>query len=227
MKNSYLRLILPAVMSFVTAAHAADYAPQAWQIRRAEFGKIVQGINQGDASAVKKFDDVLTEFDTSPQMSRTPLENMEILGLYYVPREGVEKTLPVIVKTALLGWYDALRFASASGKAEISQGLFMLPIAMGGPEARAKAAKFFAEQPARTEQMVSQGVAFAARNRGKVGYDQHWPTAFGLERMICAEGGACDTIPPLPESQWDAAWAEAEKRVRAYYRGDAKSQVIK
>ena len=222
MNHFFLRPSLAALMLCATAAQASGYAPQPWQVRRAEFGQIVQGMNRGDAAAVQKFDDVLTEFDNSPQMKRTPIENMEIMGLYYVPREGVEKALPLITMTAMLGWYDTLRFASASGQAEVAQGLFMLPLVMGGPDGKAKAAKFFDEQPDKTEQLVSRGIAYANRNRGKVGYDQQWPTAFGLERVICAEGGACDSIAPLPENQWDAAWAEAEKRVRAYYRGGAK-----
>lgn len=221
MKNLYARFVIAAIMSATAAAQAVEIAPQPWQVRRAEYAKTLQGVAKHDPGSLKTFDDILTEFDAA-KMNRTPLENMEILGTYYVPREGAVKALPIIVQMAMLGWYDTLRFGSESGKAEISQSLFRLPLVLAGPAATEQAVKLFNEQPAQTEQLVTQGIGFAAKFRNKVNYDQQWPTAFGLERMICAQGGACDKIPSLPESQWDAAWAEAEQRVRAYYRGNAK-----
>lgn len=224
MKNLYACFIVAGIMS--AAAQAVEITPQPWQLRRAEYAKTLQGVARHDPGSLKTFDDILTEFDAG-KMNRTPLENMEILGTYYVPREGAEKNLPVIVMMAMLGWYDTLRFASESGKAEISRSLFKMPLALAGPAATAQAVKLFNENPAQTERLVAQGICFAAKLRHKVNYDQQWPTAFGLEHVICAQGGACDKIPPLPESEWDAAWAEAGKRVRAYYRGNADNQLIK
>lgn len=218
MKSLFACIVLIAILSASPAAQAVEIAPQPWQVRRAEYAKTLQGVAKHDPGSLKTFDDILTEFDAA-KMTRTPLENMDILGTYYVPREGVEKNLPVIAMMATLGWYDTLRFASESGKAEISQSLFKIPLALAGPAATAQAVKLFNEDPAQTERSVTQGIGFAAKVRNKVNYDQQWPTAFGLERMICAQGGACDKISPLPASEWDAAWAEAEKRVRAYYRG--------
>jgi len=195
-------------------------APQPWQERRAQFAKIVGGVRAKDAVALKQFDDVLTEFDTKP-LARTPLENMEILGVYYLPREGVEKVLPAVVLNAVLGWYDALRFGSQSGRAEISSNLFKMAFVVAGPDASNKAAKFFDERPERTEQLVAQGIAMATAHKDDPHYDHHWPTAFGLERIICAQQGPCEEIKALPENQWDEAWSQAQQRVRAYYHGSA------
>jgi hypothetical protein len=191
---------------------------QPWQERRAQFAKTIQGVRAGDAEALKEFDVVLTEFDTKP-LARTPMENMEILGVYYLPREGVEKVLPVVVLNAMLGWYDALRFASESGRAEISQSLFKMAFVVAGPDAGNKAASFFDARPEKTQQLVEEGIGMANSQRRDSPYDKHWPTAFGLEHAICAQGGACDAVQPLPESQWDAAWEQARQRVLTYYRG--------
>ena len=84
---------------------------QPWQERRAEFFKAVAGANKRDPAAIKELDGVLTEFETHP-MSRTPMENMDILGAFYVPKDGVEKPLVMIAENAALGWYDAMRFGS-------------------------------------------------------------------------------------------------------------------
>jgi hypothetical protein len=224
--------IATAAIALTTTAYAEDdnafipfvKAPnpmirQPWETRRVQFAKIIQGVRAGDAQARKEFDNVLTEFDTKP-LVRTPMENMEIVGVYYLPREGVEKVLPIVVLNAMLGWYDALRFASESGRAEISQSLFKMAFTVTGPDAGSKAARFFDEQPDRTQQIVEQGIGMAnSHRRAPPLYDQHWPTAFGLERSICAQGGICEVVKPLPESQWDAAWEQARQRVLAYYRG--------
>ncbi len=210
----------------LAAKKSAATLGQPWQERRAQFAKIVNGVRAGDAASLKSFDDVLTEFDTK-NLHRTPMENMEILGVYYVPREGVEKTLSIVVLNAMLGWYDTLRFASPSGRSEISHSLFKMPFVVAGPEASAKAAKFFDEQPEKTEKIVAMGISFARNSRGKLHYDEHWPTAYGLERSICAQKGPCEEIPALAESQWDAAWLEAEQLVRTYYRGDEPAKSAK
>lgn len=200
----------------VDAAHAIP--AQAWQDRRARFARLVRAVQAGDPKASKDFDAVLTEFDTHP-LARTPIENMEILGTYYVAREGVEKSLPVVAMNAMLGWYDALRFGSASGRAEISQSLFKTAFIVAGSKRSNEAAQLFEEQPEKTWQLVSQGIALASRNRNKTSYDTSWPAAFGLEHILCAQGGACEPVRPLPESEWDTAWEQARQRVIAYYRG--------
>jgi hypothetical protein len=68
---------------------------------------------------------------------------------------GPDPALSIIVQNLILGWYDALRYASE-------------------------------------------------------------PTAYGLERVICAQGGPCTKPLPMPKEQWDAAWAEAKHRVTVY-----------
>lgn len=203
-------------ISSVTAPNPMNNQP--WETRRLQFAKIIQGVRSGDSQANKDFEMVLTEFDTKP-LARTPMENMEILGAYYLPREGVEKVLPIVVQNAMIGWYDALRFASESGRAEISQSLFKMAFIIAGPDAGKKAAKFFDEQPDRTQQLVEQGIRFANPYRRAAPYDQHWPATLGLERNICVQGGSCEPVKPLPESQWDGAWEQARQRVLAYYRG--------
>jgi hypothetical protein len=205
-----------ATSQSVTVSNTMDKQP--WEMRRVQFAKTIQGVRAGDSQAKKDFDNVLTEFDTKP-LARTPIENMEILGNYYLPREGVEKVLPVVAMNAMLGWYDALRFASESGRTEISQSLFKMAFVVAGPDASSKAVKFFNDQPDLTQKIVEQGIAMANAQRRVVPYDQHWPTAFGLERTICGQGGTCEPVKPLPEDQWDAAWEQAKQRVLAYYHG--------
>ena len=76
--------------------------PQSWQARRGEFARIVNNLGGKDAQVFKDFETVLTEFEQKP-FSRTPMENMEILGVFYVPREGIESTLTLIAANAALG----------------------------------------------------------------------------------------------------------------------------
>lgn len=47
------------------------------------------------------------------------MENRDILGVFYASKEAIEKTLILVSLNAALGWYDALRFGSESGRGEI------------------------------------------------------------------------------------------------------------
>ncbi len=109
--------------------------PQSWQARRGEFARIVNNLSVKDPQVMEAFRAVLTEFEQKP-FSRTPMENMEILGVYYVPAEGIEPILTFIAANAALGWYDALRYGSASGRQEIlhNEGFFKLPLVLAGEE---------------------------------------------------------------------------------------------
>lgn len=192
---------------------------QPWQQRRKEFAKTVQGLRERNQTAQKDFDAILTEFETK-LLSRTPMENMEILGVFYVPKDGIEKCFPVIIQNTVLGWYDALRFASASGRAEIlnNEGFFKKAFVISGSESGAKAVKFIESNPERVAQLLKQGFSFAEKFRETSNYDRRWPTAYGLERIICAQGGSCITPPSIPKEQWDKAWDEAKQRVSSYYQ---------
>ena len=65
---------------------------------------------------------------------------------------------------------------------------------------------------------VDQGSAFAEKFKDSGGYDHKWPTAYGLERTICAQGGAGTSPTEAPRSQWTALWEQAKLRVRSYYQ---------
>src|SRR6185369_7567358 len=198
----------------------ASIALQPWQLRRKAFANTVQGVREGKVAARKDFDATLTEFETRV-LTRTPIENMEIVGVFYIPKEGVEKGLPIVVMNAVLGWYDVLRFASESGRAEIAdnEAFFKKPFIIGGPDVAAKALKFLETNPDRTAQLLAQGISFAEKFRETSSYDRRWPTAYGLERMTCAMNRAlCNEPPSLPKEQWDKAWQEAKQRVVSYYQ---------
>lgn len=190
---------------------------QPWQQRRLESMKTVQDFIDGDPSAGKGFDALLTEFETRP-FSRTPLENMEILSAFYVPRDGFEKCMPAVIVNAVLGWYDALRFASASGRAEIvhNEGFFKMAFTLGGTDS--EAVNFLQNNPDKIAESLVQGILFAEKFRETSDYDRHWPSAYGLEGIISALDGSCKEIPALPKDQWDKAWEEAKQRISAYYQ---------
>jgi hypothetical protein len=126
-----------SVLLFATVAFCSEIGPralaqstptpaqhpiqlEAWQTRRLQRLKVIkEGLVPNAASTSSKaFDQMLTDFETHP-FAQTPIENMDLLGLFYAPKDGIAKALPVIVMNAALGWYDALRFGSPSGQAEI------------------------------------------------------------------------------------------------------------
>src|SRR5258708_33362509 len=109
--------------------------PQPWQIRRSDFAKAMRGAQAADEAARKTLDATVTEFEKRP-FSRTPMENMEILGVFYVPKDGIEKSLVIVAANAVLGWYDALRFGSESGRAEIlnNEGFLKKAFVLAGNE---------------------------------------------------------------------------------------------
>lgn len=196
-----------------------DVPLQEWQKRRAERLQILRPSSFDDAH-MKKLDALLTDFEAHP-MAQTPLENMDTLGYFYAQREELQKELPLIVVNATLGWYDALRFGSASGQAEISnnEGFFKRVFVMAGQQKIDEYLAFAKEHPDQTRAAIEQGLAFAEKFRDSDVYDRKWPTAYGLERMICAQGGPCS--PPLskPESEWPALWEQTKQLVAKYYSG--------
>lgn len=205
----------PAVGKVVTI----PVQPQAWQSRRAEFARIINGLGDKDAKTIEAFKAVLTEFEQQP-FSRTPMENMEILGVYYLPQEGIEPILTYIAANAALGWYDALRFGSESGRSEIlnNESFFKLSLVLAGEDFTQQAVKFFEEQPEKTAQLVQKGLAIADKFKDDTRYDHQWPSAYGLERMMCAMGGECSPPSAMPKAQWGDAWEETKAHVTRYYR---------
>jgi hypothetical protein len=125
----------------------------------------------------------------------------------------------VVVQNLVLGWYDALRFASESGRAEIinNEGFFKKAFTQGGADVTNRAVKFLEGNPDRVHALIAQGISIAEKYRDTNNYDRHWPTAYGLERFICAQGGTCKEPTELPKEQWDGAWEEAKHRVSTYF----------
>jgi hypothetical protein len=190
---------------------------QPWQKRRLEQLTILKP-SSSDQIQQQRLDQLLKDFDARP-MSRTPMENMDVLGYAHTPKQGIDKILTVIVMNATLGWYDALRFGSESGRAEIknNEGFFKRALVLAGKQrideflARAKA------HPDETKSAVEQGVTLAEKFRNSDDYDRKWPSAYGLEKIICAQGGSCAPPPAKPASDWPALWEEAKKVVTKYY----------
>jgi hypothetical protein len=217
-------LLAPASQADAPAAPVGEVVtipvqPQAWQARRGEFARIINNLDGQNPSTLQPFETVLTEFEQRP-FSRTPMENMEILGVYYLPREGIEAVLTYIAANAALGWYDALRYGSESGRSEIlhNEGFFKLPFVLAGEDHAGLAVKFFEEQPEKTTQLVQKGIAIADALKDDPRYDHQWPSAYGLERMMCAMGSDCSQTPALAKESWAAAWEETVARVARYYR---------
>jgi hypothetical protein len=202
----------------ITAPIPVHVEMQPWQVRRAAYQHIAQRLRLGDRSAAKEYDAVLTEFDTRI-FSRTPIEEIEILGDFYIPKQGLDPALLVVVQNLVLGWYDALRFASESGRAEIinNEGFFKKAFTQGGADVTNRAVKFLEGNPDRVHALIAQGISIGEKYRDTNNYDRHWPTAYGLERFICAQGGTCKEPTELPKEQWDGAWEEAKHRVSTYF----------
>ncbi len=80
--------------------------------------------------------------------------------------------------------------------------------------------KFFVEQPEKTAQLVQKGITIADALKDDPRYDHRWPSAYGLERTLCAMGAEC--APPLAAdvALWADAWEETKARVIRYYRNN-------
>ena len=190
-----------------------------WQARRAESQAVIMaGIAKpGNAEALKAVDLLLSDYEAHP-VSRTPLENLDLIGRFYVEKDGVEKCLSVVVMNSVLGWYDALRFGSVSGRAEIqdNEHFFGRAYILGGRAAGEKVTELVRNNPKKLKDLVEQGLGFADKYKETKSYDRQWPLSFGMERVINTMGGH-EEVKPLPEAQWDSAWREAKNQVKSYY----------
>ncbi|MBC7453700.1 MAG: hypothetical protein H7335_08340 [Massilia sp.] len=208
----------PATQSLILST---SVLPQ-FQVRRRIFAEVCAGIRRNDPAATIALDKILTDYE-SAALRYTPLETLEIIGFYYLPREGMETSFQVIVVEQVMGWYDVLRYASESGRVEIvnNEAFFKIPMIIGGPLVAARAAKYFNESPAEARQMLDRGFALADASRETQNYDRHWPAYYGLERLICLQDqNSCKPVPELDRSKWGGAWHEAKQRVAAYYNID-------
>jgi hypothetical protein len=205
--------------SIATHTETIHVPLQQWQERHIEFAKIVQGLRSKDTDSAKKLDNILYEYDEHT-FSRTPIESLDIIALYHFQKEGMEICLPLIVAHVVLGWYDALRFGSESGRSEIlwNQKFYKRFTIFSQKEQIDSVLKFLSDNPEKVRERVELGLKIAENYKNTVSYDRHWPSAFGLERLICAQGGPCEEIKPLPRDKWDAAWEEAKQRARVYYQ---------
>ena len=193
---------------------------QEWQVRREKLDHVINGARQNDPAALKQFDQILTEMEQHPH-DRTPLEVLDVVGSYYLPNEGIEKSLAVVATQLVLGWYDVLRYATASGRAEVidNEQFFIRALVLSGHDVTDKSIKFLTEHQEQASKLVAEGIQDAQPFRDAPSYDRQWPTAYGLERLLCASGDAekCKAPASLPKDQWDAAWAESKKAVTDYF----------
>lgn len=201
---------------------AGSSSLQDWQQRRMALFQALNGKDQQKATAA--LDASLTAFEKDP-VGLTPMEAMDLYGVFYVPREGasnMHNLLKAIAMQATLGWYDALRFTDETGRAEISDkdGFFKRAFLMGGGAGMQQLMTMLAQHPDDAAKAVADGIALAAQYRDHVNYDEHWPSAYGQASARCAAGqnAACLPPPALPPSQWDAAFTQASAVVTQYYR---------
>ena len=118
---------LPAVAQTVGKTVVVDAPSDAWQVHRKQTLEWVRTFNNDKLpksqreAAYKKFDAALTQFDKN-LFSITPMEAMDLMQIFYVPNEDgkMETQLTLVAAIAAAGWYDALRFADESGRAEIA-----------------------------------------------------------------------------------------------------------
>ena len=232
-----LTLILTALVCAFAApfatAHAqnatvAVQAPKdAWQVRRSDTHALIRTISTPNVDSAQR-DQALTAFDarlTDADRGRlTPIETLELFGVFYVPRELQQKSDPamlmqVIAAKATLGWYDALRFADESGRAEITNNEGFFTLAFG--KNHQVFVDFAKAQPQRVAQAVQKGIQMArdqvaAKN---IAYDPTWPASYGMLRMQCGlrKATTCERPQSRPEQDWPALFDLAAQRVTAVY----------
>jgi hypothetical protein len=196
----------------------------AWQIRRNSTLQLIRALESKklpkaeDEKAIRAFDDILTAFDKNP-LNITPMEGMDLMQVYYIPNEdNFIAFLKILSLLTTSGWYDALRFADESGRAEIihNEGFFKRALLVKKDAFVA----FMEQQPQEAAAAVAWGVEFASRFRSADDYDRRWPASYGLMRMQCGMEGKTKCLTPeaLPEREWPQAFDEAAARVTRYYR---------
>ena len=220
-----------ALAKAATPTVLLDIKPDPWQVRRKQVIDLVAVIQKSDykdKAAKDKFDKVLADFDKD-FVSITPMEAMDLQRMYYVPvskPEEMESNLGVVAAVATLGWYDALRFADASGRAEIqdNESFFLRAFTAPGSKSLDDVVAFLKNKPVEAARAVKTGTDAARTVLGRIHYDTHWPASYGLLRSQCALQRAqnCKRPVPLPQEQWPAAFEEAVAATTRYYRDNNK-----
>lgn len=200
----------------------------AWQKRREQTIEVLLTLQDANAGksrideARQKFDAILTQYEKDA-FSLTPMEAMDLFQVYYVPNEAgrMELLLKLVAIQTTLGWYDALRFADESGRAEIvnNEAFFKRALMVRKDEF----IEFLQKEPAKAAGAVSSAIEIARRasqTESMVHYDVRWPASYGLMRMQCGLEGAksCTRPKEMPRKDWPAAFDEAAARVTQYYR---------
>jgi hypothetical protein len=77
---------------------------QAWQKRRVDRLQLIEAALSDPSIVAKSFDHVLTNFEAHP-LDQGPLENMDLLGYFYAPKEGIPRfrSIPSIPRAGLAG----------------------------------------------------------------------------------------------------------------------------
>jgi hypothetical protein len=221
----------PAPTKVANKTVLLDVKPDPWQVRRKRVIDLVDAIiksNYKDKAASDEFEKLLTSFDKDFTVI-TPMEGMDLQRLYYIPSsppEEMASNLGAIAALATLGWYDALRFADESGRAEIkhNENFFMSAFTAPGSSAKADMVAFLQSKQEEAASAVKFGTDTARRMLPRVHYDVRWPASYGLLRTQCALQGNknCSRPTPMPQDQWPAAFEEAVAQVTRYYRDNTK-----
>lgn len=175
------------------------------------------------ASALRDFDARLT---AAAKGELTPIETMELFQVFYIPKELQQKPprfdamLRIIAAQATIGWYDALRFADDSGRAEISNNEAFFTLAFD--RSTRDFVRFMKEQPDQTAAAVKAGIQDARDKIAakRINHDPTWPASYGMLRMQCTMKSAktCEGPTPRPAGEWPALLDQAAQRVSTVYQ---------
>ena len=203
-----------------------DAPSDAWQARRKQTLDFVRTFNNEKLSkpqreaAYKKFDAVLTQFDKN-LFSVTPMEAMDLMQIFYVPNEAgkMEAQLTLVAAIATAGWYDALRFADESGRAEIANNEEFFKRAL--MTRKDEFIRYLSDEPQAAAKAVATGINYARMAQdGMLKYDVRWPASYGLLRMQCGLSGAktCPKPAEMAQKDWPAAFEQSAAKVTHYFR---------
>jgi hypothetical protein len=99
-----------------------------------------------------------------------------------------------------------------------NENFFKRVFLLAGKERIDEYLEFAKTHPKEIQAAVDQGLVFAEKFKSSEDYDHRWPAAYGLEKTICALGGACSSPSESPQGQWNALWDQAKLRIETYYK---------